>query len=210
MSHKTECKVLLAAVTVLFIGFGWNPVADRFTWFLENAPILIAVPILIATYKRFSLSRLAYRLIAIHAVILMVGGHWTYAEVPIGNWVRDAFDLLRNHYDRLGHLAQGFIPVIVLREFLLRKSSLKSGMLLNFICVMVVLGFSAFYEFFEWWTAAATGTAAEAFLGTQGDVWDSQWDMFLAMIGAMAALLILSRAHDRHLARLSKETLAGD
>ena len=206
MSHKTECKVLLAAVTVLFIGFGWNPVADRFTWFLENVPTIIVVPILIATYKRFPLTLLAYRLIAVHTVILMIGGHWTYAEVPIGNWARDTFHLARNHYDRLGHLAQGFIPVIIMRELLVRQWTVKRGVLLNIVCVLMALGVSAFYELFEWWTAVSTGTAATAFLGTQGDVWDTQWDMFCALIGATLALLIFSSLHDRELVGLEKET----
>lgn len=201
MSHKSEAKFLLLVVAILFIMLGWNPVADRYTWLLENVPILIAAPILIATYRRFPLSRLAYRLIAVHAVILMVGGHWTYADVPLGEWVMRAFDLGRNHYDRLGHFAQGFIPVIVVREFVIRKSPLKRGWMLAFLSVGTTLGFSAFYEFFEWWVAIASGTAAEAFLGTQGDVWDTQWDMFLATIGAIASLVLFSRLHDRHLHR---------
>lgn len=199
MSHKTEAKVLLGLVAVVFVLLGIDPVADRFTWLLENVPVLLAAPILIATYKRFPWTRLTYRLIAIHAVILMIGGHWTYAEVPIGHWVKDALDLSRNHYDRLGHFAQGFIPVLIIREFLLRKSPLQVGLLLNFISVMMTLGFSAFYEFFEWWIAVGTGTAATAFLGTQGDVWDTQWDMFLATSGAIISLLLLTRIHDRYL-----------
>jgi len=206
MSSKTECKVLLALVTAAFVAFGWNPVADRFTWFLENVPTLIVAPILIATYKRFPLTRLAYRLIAVHTVILMIGGHWTYAEVPIGNWARDTFHLARNHYDRLGHLAQGFIPVIIMRELLVRQWTVKRGVLLNIVCVLMALGVSAFYELFEWWTAVSTGTAATAFLGTQGDVWDTQWDMFCALIGATLALLIFSSLHDRELVGLEKET----
>ncbi len=145
---------------------------------------------------------LAYRLIFLHAAILMLGGHYTYAEVPLGFWVRDALGLSRNHYDRLGHLAQGFVPAILAREILLRKTPLKPGPWLFFLVTCVCLAISAFYEFVEWWAALASGEAASAFLGTQGDVWDTQWDMFLCLLGALAAQLTLSRVHDRQLAAL--------
>jgi putative membrane protein len=175
---------------------------DTFTWFLEVAPVLIGVPILAATHRRFPLTPLVYRLIFVHALILMLGGHYTYAEVPVGFWVQDALGLARNHYDRLGHFAQGFVPAILAREILLRRSPLRRGGWLFFVVTCVCLAFSALYELIEWWTAAATGEAATAFLGTQGDPWDTQWDMFLALLGALTAQVTLARAHDRQLERL--------
>ncbi len=169
---------------------------------MENVPVLIVAPILVATHRRFPLTPLLYGLAAVHALILMVGGHYSYAEVPAGYWVRDALGLARNDYDRLGHLAQGFVPAIVAREILLRTTRLDRGPMLAYIVVSICMGFSAFYELVEWWTALATGAAATAFLGTQGDPWDTQWDMFCALIGAIAALVLLSRVHDRQLDRL--------
>jgi putative membrane protein len=145
---------------------------------------------------------LAYRLIFIHALILILGGHYTYAQVPLGDWARDAFGLARNHYDRLGHLAQGFIPAIVVREVFLRLTPLRPGGWTFVIVSAVCLGISAFYELIEWWVAVAVGQAADAFLGTQGDPWDTQWDMFLALVGAVAAQIMFGRAHDRALAGL--------
>jgi putative membrane protein len=155
------------------------------------------------TYRRFPLTPLLYTLLAIHALILMVGGHYTYALVPLGFWVQDLLGFARNHYDRLGHFAQGFIPAILVREVLLRTSPLRPGRWLFFLVTAVCLAFSACYEFIEWWTALAGGDSAEAFLGTQGDVWDTQWDMFCALIGAMTAQILLAGAHDRALARLA-------
>jgi len=175
---------------------------DYFTWLLEVAPILIGVPVLIATRRRFPLTPLAYRLIFVHALILMAGGHYTYAEVPLGDWVKDALGLARNHYDRLGHFAQGFVPAILAREILLRKTPLSRGGWLFFLVTCVCLAISACYELVEWWTAVATGEAATAFLGTQGDPWDTQWDMFLALVGAVAAQVTVARVHDRQLARI--------
>ncbi len=197
-SPRLPAAVLLATLAVLI----WSGIApkDRFTWLLEVGPVLLGAPVLMATWKRFPLTPLLYVLLFLHGVILMVGGHYTYAEVPPGNWVRDLFHMSRNHYDRLGHFAQGFVPAILAREVLLRTSPLRQGKWLFFLVTSVCLAFSAFYEFLEWWTAMATGTAAEAFLGTQGDVWDSQWDMFLALVGALCAQLTLSRVHDRQLA----------
>lgn len=183
--------------------FAWSLSAPRdlFTWFLEVLPVLIVVPILGYTYPSFPLSRLAYVLIALHAVILMVGGHYTYAEMPLFSWLRDEFDLARNYYDRLGHVAQGFVPAIVAREILLRRSPLVRGRWLFFLVTCVCLAMSACYEFFEWWVALASGSDAVAFLATQGDVWDTQWDMFLAMCGAIAAQLMLGRVHDKSMQR---------
>jgi putative membrane protein len=183
---------------------------DYFTWLLETAPIFIGVPILLATRRRFPLTPLAYRLIFVHATILMLGGHYTYAEVPLGNWVKDALGLARNHYDRLGHFAQGFVPAILAREILLRKTPLRSGRWLFFLVTCVCLAISACYELIEWWTAVATGEAATAFLGTQGDPWDTQWDMFIALIGAVTAQLLLARGHDRQLAALTSTPAALD
>lgn len=188
---------------------GLHP-ADRLTWFLEVAPIFLGVPILIATYRRFPLTPLLYRLLFLHALILMVGGHYTYAKVPLGFWVQDLLGLARNHYDRLGHFAQGFVPAILAREVLLRRTPLRSGGWLFFLVTCVCLAVSAAYEFVEWWSAVLGGSAADAFLGTQGDVWDTQWDMFLALVGALTAQLTLSRVHDRQLIELEGQPLGGD
>jgi putative membrane protein len=177
---------------------------ERATWWLEVAPVIVALPILFCTRKRFPLTPLVYGLIAVHAVILMIGGHYTYAKVPFGFWLQHALDFSRNPYDRIGHFAQGFVPAIIAREILLRCTPLKSGGWLSFIVVAICLAISACYEFIEWWTALIAGEGATAFLGTQGDVWDTQWDMFMALIGATTAVLLLSRAHDRALARLAR------
>ena len=197
-TSSREPLVLLALAGLVLIGSGIRPF-DRATWWLEVAPVLIGAPILVATFSRFRLSPLLYRLLVLHAVILMVGGHYTYARVPVGNWAQDWLDLSRNHYDRLGHLAQGFIPAILVREILIRLSPLRRGRWLFFLAVCVCLAFSAFYELLEWWAALIGGAASESFLGTQGDVWDTQWDMFLALFGAISALLLLARVHDRSL-----------
>ena len=192
---------LLAVIALVFVWSGIRP-HDRFTWVLEVFPVMIGIPVLVAVYPRFRFTPLVYGLIAIHAIILMVGGKYTYAEVPLGFWMRDAFGFSRNHYDRIGHLAQGFVPAMVAREILIRRSPLRGSRWLPFFVVSFCLAFSAFYELIEFWTALATGGAAEAFLGTQGDPWDTQWDMMLALIGAIAALLLLSRWHDRQLPRI--------
>ena len=180
---------------------------DRVTWILEVFPIFIGAPILIATRRRFPLTPLLYVLIFLHALILMLGGHYTYARVPLGFWIQDLLDLGRNHYDRLGHFAQGFVPAILAREVLLRKTPLRPGGWLFFLVTSVCLAFSAFYEFTEWWAAMLGGSAADAFLGTQGDVWDTQWDMFLALTGAITSQLLLGRLHDRQLARLAVDPM---
>ena len=197
MSYKTEKRVLLAIVLVVFVILGISPKADRLTWFLENSPVLLGLAVLAVTERYFTFSRLVYRAMCVHAIILMVGGHWTYAKVPLGDWVRDAFGLARNHYDRLGHFAQGFFPAVIVREALLRFSPLRPGGWLFFLTVSVCLALSAFYEFIEWWISLLTGEAGNAFLGTQGDIWDTQWDMFLCACGAILALLLLSRWHDK-------------
>lgn len=181
----------------------WSAVRpfDGLTWFLEVVPVLIGVPLIWAVRRRFPLSTLLIVLIWIHAVILIVGGHYTYARVPLGDWVSGWFGWPRNNYDKLGHLAQGFIPAILTREILLRTSPLPGSRWLGFIVVSVCLAFSAFYELIEWAAAASTGEAADEFLGTQGYAWDTQSDMALALVGAIAALLFLAKAHDRSLAR---------
>jgi putative membrane protein len=198
----SEPAWLASGVLLLLAISGIDPVADRYTWFLETFPVMIGLPLLILTWQRFPLTLLLYRLLALHAVILMIGGYYTYAEVPLFNWLQDVLDLSRNHYDRIGHLIQGFVPALLAREILLRRSPLQPGRWLFFLCVSVCLAFSAFYELIEWWVALLSGQSAEAFLGTQGDPWDTQTDMFLALIGAITSLLLLSSVHDRQLARL--------
>jgi len=203
---KREPLLLLAVAAASLAISGIHPY-DRATWLLEVAPVLIGVPVLIATYRRFPLSPVLYRLILVHALILIVGGYYTYARVPLGFWIQDMVGLSRNHYDRIGHLAQGFVPAILAREILLRRSPLVRGKWLFFIVVSICLAFSAVYELVEWWYAVlAGGEAAAAFLGTQGDVWDAQWDMFLALIGSVAAQLLLAKVHDRSITRLLDRT----
>lgn len=188
-------------VIVEQIALGWSPSADRFTWMMENIPVWIGGIAIALTWRKFPLSNLCLALLAVHSLILAVGGHYTYAKVPLGDWVRDALHLSRNHYDRLGHLAQGFIPAILVREVLMRKLTLR-GPVVALLSIACCLAFSAFYELVEWWTAVLKGEGASAFLGTQGDVWDTQWDMFLALIGSSAAMLLLPKLHDRSMAKL--------
>lgn len=203
MSARARLPLFLLACTGLaFLVLGWAPKADRFTWFMECFPVLLGAPILAMTYRRFPLTPLLYVLLSLHALVLMVGGHWTYAEVPAGHWVKDALHLARNPYDRLGHLFQGFVPVLLFREVLLRRGVLRRGVGSVAVLLSMALGLSAAYELLEWLTAVATGEKAEAFLGTQGDPWDTQWDMACALIGASLALATLSAWHDRQLARL--------
>jgi putative membrane protein len=190
--------LLLITVILVLIWSGISP-HDRFTWLLEVFPVLLGIPAVVYVYPRFRFTPLVTGLIAIHAVILMVGGKYTYAEVPFGFWMARTFHFTRNHYDRIGHLAQGFIPALIAREILIRRSPLRGSRWLPFFVVCFCLALSAFYELIEFWTALATGTAAEAFLGTQGDPWDTQWDMMLALIGAVAALVLLSHWQDRQL-----------
>ena len=189
---------LLIVVLVVLVWSGIQP-ADRFTWLMEVFPVLIAVPLLLATYRRFRFTPLVYTLMAIHACILMLGGKYTYAQVPLGFWMERSFGFARNHYDRIGHFAQGFVPALIGREILVRLSPLRGSRWLPFVVLAFCMAISAFYEFIEWWVAIATGEAATAFLATQGDIWDTQWDMFLAFIGAILAQLLLSRWQDRQL-----------
>jgi putative membrane protein len=198
-----EPRLLLLAGAALLVLSGIGP-RDRATWLLEVAPILIAAPILVATARRFPLTPLAYRLVFLHALILMLGAHYTYAEVPAGFWIRDLLGFARNPYDRIGHVAQGFVPAIVVREILVRRSPLRSSRWLTLVVLCVCLAISALYELVEWWAALIGGEGAAAFLGTQGDQWDTQWDMFLALLGAVMALLLLSRLHDRQIATVEE------
>ena len=187
---------------------GWRP-HDYPTWWLEVLPALIALLVLAFTRKTFPLTHLAYILILIHSVILMVGGHYTYAEVPLGDWVRDWTGGERNNYDKLGHFAQGFIPAIIAREVLVRNRVVVGRGWLAFIVVSICLAVSALYELVEWWVALFSEEAAESFLGTQGYVWDTQSDMFLALTGACAALFLLARVHDRQLAAIREAARDG-
>ena len=203
MPKQREVQVLLLLTTLALVLSAIAPY-DRATWFLEVAPILIGAPLLIVTHKSFPLTPLLYRLLFLHALILILGGHYTYARVPLGTWFQDLFNLSRNHYDRLGHFAQGFVPAILIRELLLRTSPLQPGKWLFILTTATCLAFSALYELFEWATALALGPSATDFLGTQGDQWDTQADMFMALVGALVAQLFLSRWHGRELAKLSK------
>jgi putative membrane protein len=180
---------------------GWHPF-DRATWWLEVTPILVAVPILWMTYQRFPLTTLLYACIFLHAIVLMVGGAYTYAHVPLGFALQDWLHLERNPYDRIGHFFQGFVPALAAREILLRGKYINGKHMLSFLVICVVMTVSVTYEFVEWATALIFGQGAEEFLGTQGDPWDTQWDMFMALIGAVTALLLSSRFHDRQIARL--------
>ena len=206
MAHKQKIYFCFL-LSVLALTFSWSAIHphDYFTWFLEIFPIIIALPILIFSYKKFPLTHLLYGLILIHAIILLVGGHYTYAEVPVFNWLRDTFDLSRNYYDRVGHFAQGFVPAMIAREILLRKNIVKKSGWLFFIVCCICLAISACYEFIEWWVAVASGEGADAFLGTQGDVWDTQWDMFLALIGAILAQILLRNRHNKQLLNLKNQ-----
>ena len=199
MSGPALPLTLLAVTAVLLAVSAYHPY-DTATWWMEVFPIFIGVPILLATYRRFRLTPLLYILICVHAAILILGGHYTYARVPLGFWIQDLFDFSRNHYDRIGHFAQGFIPAMIAREILLRQSPLRRGRWLFFLVCCVCLSVSVLYEFIEWWAALIGGSGAAEFLGTQGDVWDTQWDMFMALIGAIVAQVLLSRLHDRQLA----------
>ena len=200
--RSREPFVVLGLVIVALVASGIAPF-DRTTWWLEVVPVLIAVPVLLLTGRRFPLTPLLYRLVSIHALVLILGAHYTYARVPIGEWARDAFHLARNPYDRFGHFLQGFTPAIAAREVLLRTSPLQRGGWLFFIVLSIALAISAAYELTEWAAAVVGGEAADEFLGTQGDVWDTQWDMFLALLGAVAAQGALARLHDRQLASVT-------
>jgi putative membrane protein len=193
----------LGALAVLLAYSGLHPY-DRFTWLLEVLPILVIVPILVATHRRFPLTTLLYALVFVHAVILMVGGAYTYARVPLGFWMQRAFGFVRNDYDKIGHFAQGFVPAIAAREVLLRGDHVRGRKMLVFVVLSIVMFISASYELFEWGSAVAFGQNADDFLGTQGDPWDTQSDMLFALIGGTCAVALLSRVHDRQMAKLGQ------
>lgn len=204
MSRSSYLPIaLLVLVTATFIWSGIAPF-DRATWWMEVAPVLVAIPLLLATYRTFRLTSILYVLIAIHCIILMVGGHYTYALVPLFDMIRDWLGTARNSYDGLGHFAQGFVPAMIGRELLIRTSTLKSGKWLPVVILLSCLGISALYELIEWAAAVAIGAGADDFLGTQNDPWDTQKDMALAGVGATLALLTLSSWHNRELAHLQK------
>ncbi|MEQ9319484.1 MAG: DUF2238 domain-containing protein [Polyangiaceae bacterium] len=189
---------LLVVLTVICVATVWAPPAGRFSWLLEVGPGLVGVAVLVATYKRFPMSQMVYVCVFAHMLILIYGGIYTYAKTPLGNWAMEAFDLSRNHYDRVGHVALGFFPAFVIREIYLRLTDMKRGGWLFFTVCSVALAIGAFWELLEWWvTLLVASDVGQAFLGSQGDIWDAQWDMFLALVGAAVALATLSGVHDR-------------
>src|SRR5438874_2313705 len=196
-------RTLLALFAIIFIWSAVHP-HDYFTWCLEVFPAVIGLVVLMATARTFPLTPLLYTLLLLHAAILCVGGHYTYAEVPLGNWARDALHLARNHYDRLGHFAQGFVPAMVAREILIRRKVVRGRGWLYFIIVSICLAISAAYELLEWRVSLASGSKGDAFLGTQGDIWDTQEDMATALVGAIIAPLLLGRWHDRQIERMNR------
>ncbi|NTW06681.1 MAG: DUF2238 domain-containing protein [Syntrophaceae bacterium] len=198
--------ILLVIVLLFWIWSGINPQDTRLTWVLETAPFMIALPIMLLTYRRFPLTNLTYTLIAVHAMILMLGGHYSYSKVPLGFWMEDWFGWTRNNYDKIGHFMQGFGPAIYAREIIARTSPVKSGKWLNFMSVAVPLAFSALYEIIEWLASLSNPTDTEAFLGTQGYIWDTQTDMFWCLIGSIVALLLLTRLHDKYLCQIDMKS----
>lgn len=195
----TRGSVIWSGIFLLVLAWSTNQPFDRFIWWLEVSPALIAAVILLLTRRRFPLTPLTYSLILLHCIILMVGGHYTYSLVPLFDWLAEAFNWQRNNYDKIGHFAQGFVPAIVAREILLRNEVVVRRLWLGFIVISICLAISALYELVEWWVALLTGTAADAFLATQGYMWDTQSDMAWALFGAVAAIALLSRWHDRQL-----------
>lgn len=203
MVTAKELFALLALLLAIMLWSWINP-SDRPTWWLEALPVIIALPLLGYTRTRFPLTRISYYLIFVHSVILVVGAHYTYAQVPLGFWMQDWFDFSRNNYDRIGHIAQGFVPAILAREILWRKQVIQHKGWLFFLVVCFCLAFSAFYELIEWWIAVIAGDGSQAFLGTQGDVWDAQWDMMMALVGAIVSQLLLGRWHDTQMAAVQR------
>ena len=211
MQRSQVLLIALVALVLLLVASGLRPF-DRGTWVLEVFPIVIALPVLWATYRRFPLTSLLYVLIFGHAVVLMVGAAHSYARVPLGFEIADLLHLSRNPYDKIGHFCQGFVPALIAREILLRGGFVRAGRMLGFLSVCVVLAISASYELIEWAAALWLGQGAEEFLGTQGDPWDTQSDMFFALIGGVTSLLLLGRLHDRQLVKLGRDgaSPAGD
>lgn len=202
MNLKNGKNFYVSLLVLFFVGLAWsgyNPPAGHFTWGLEVFPAVLALIILTVTIKKFEFSKLIYILILCHTFILMHGGYTTYANESIFNWLRDELGLARNYYDRLGHFAQGFTPALIAREYFIRRKIITSKKWMYFLIIFFVLGFSAFYEFIEWWVSLLSGEAGNAFLGTQGDIWDTQWDMFMCFVGSVVALSFLSKYHDRQI-----------
>jgi putative membrane protein len=205
MASKKYPLVLLLIVLAFWVWSGISPHDTRLTWVLETLPFMIALPIMLLTSKRFPLTNLTYTLIAIHATILMLGAHYSYAKVPLGFWMEDWFGWTRNNYDKIGHFMQGFAPAIYVREIVTRTSPLKPGKWLNFMSIAVPLAFSALYEIIEWLASLSNPTDTEAFLGTQGYIWDTQSDMFWCLIGSVVALILLAKLHNKVLSRIGAE-----
>ena len=205
-AQEQQPRFLVIASLLLLVLLAWSGYKpyDRATWAMEVAPIAIALPVLWATYRRFPLTNLLYACIFVHALVLMLGGAYTYARVPLGFQIQDVLGLTRNPYDKIGHFFQGFVPALVAREILIRGDYVRGRRMLAFVVACIVLAISATYEFIEWGAALALGQGADEFLGTQGDPWDTQSDMLLALIGAIAALSLLSRVHDRQILRLAE------
>ena len=196
-----EQTLLFTTMILALVLSGLNP-EEHFTWALEVSWVFVGLPIIYLTRRSFPLTRLLYYLLAFHALVLILGGYYTYEKIPLGLWVRDLLELSRNHYDRLGHFVQGFVPAILAREIFIRKSPLKSGGWLFLCTTCACLSFSAFFEMIEWWVSLVFDDQATAFLGTQGDVWDTQWDMFLCLVGAIISQLLFAKLHHRQLSML--------
>jgi putative membrane protein len=209
-SRISPLHLFLFVVTALvFAWSGWRPY-DRLTWWLETIPGIVGAAILVATYKGFRFTTLVYTLIALHIGLLCVGGHYTYARVPLFEWLKPIFGWHRNHYDRLGHFAQGFVPALIARELFVRRKVIRSRGWMFAIVLFICLGISALYELIEWGTALASGSAANEFLATQGDIWDTQEDMFMALIGALCALLFFARWHNRQIEKLPRDHMPNE
>ncbi len=203
---SSRWHLVLLASFVLILGWSGYAPADRFVWILEVLPAILGAVILIAIYGRIRLTMLVYGLIWLHALVLMLGGHWTYSDMPLFDWLQDEYGLARNYYDRVGHLFQGIVPAMIAREVFIRESVVRGPKWRYFLVCCVALAISAVYEFAEWWIAVASGTAADTFLATQGDVWDTQWDMFLALAGSLSAQAFMGRAHDRSMNALDLDS----
>jgi putative membrane protein len=203
MTRERNLAILFIVIVVLLVATAISPY-DRTTWFMEVAPVLLVGPLLVLTYRRFPLTSLLYMLIFFHAIILITGGAYTYARVPLGFWLQDLFSFSRNHYDRIGHFFQGFVPALATREVLLRNKYVSNRGIAVFLSVCVAMAISAWYELIEWAAALVLGQSADAFLGTQGDPWDTQWDMFMCFVGALVAMIGLSREQDRQIARVQQ------
>jgi len=202
--RSREPWILVGLLAVVYAVSGWNP-SERATWWMEVAPVFVGLPLILWVQAKVGFTSIVLRLLAFEAVLVAVGAHYTYAEVPLGFWVSDLVGWERNHYDRFGHFMQGVVPALLFRELLLRTSPLVRGKWLFVIVCSICLAFSACYEFVEWWAAIVFADGATAFLGTQGDPWDPQWDMFLALVGAVLSLTLLRGVHDREMTALEKQ-----